>query len=198
MTTAAIDFRELARRQLGPLLSPLGFACSESGAGLVRWQSSRARVDAAYDGLRSYELELRIGPRNRAEPPEVMYTLAQVLRAKADTESERFALVQVQTEKDVAAWLDRMGQALLRAAPDLLAGQQSGFDMLERWCENESRDYMGRLNLETARKDAAKAWAAKDYRAFISRLSPLKDQLTESERKKLEWAANRLAHKPSE
>jgi hypothetical protein len=67
------------------------------------------------------------------------------------------------------------------------------FERLRKDRESWVRDYAQKVNLTQKRRELEEAWRAKDYVRVVTLLRPLRDALTPSELKKLEYAEKHTA-----
>jgi hypothetical protein len=186
----ALRFAEVVREEFAFLQSH-GFKCVRSDATLVRFKSQHVRL-GVYHGRRSFEigLDIRSSSGSLGEPN---YSMAAVIRMVDPSKADQYRDFAARSAEEVVEGVRRLS-ALLRAYAEAGILDDPGlFERLRKDRESWVRDYAQKVNLTQKRRELEEAWRAKDYVRVVTLLRPLRDALTPSELKKLEYAEKHTA-----
>jgi hypothetical protein len=183
-----LNLQAQAQKYFGFLVTNRGYRCIDSNPYRISLESPQAFIDIAFDGRRSYELELSIGKKKVTREGCAAYTLSEVLRLKKAPEAKRLSLVQVTTIEALSSFLKAFADALSTYGSDLIDGDEESFLRLEEQRYSEVAAYALERDLRIARNQADEAWRRKDYAAVIKAFDPVRAALTPAEVKKLELA----------
>lgn len=156
-----------------------------------RFESDRVFINLIYDAF-SFELGLEIGllehekeNRETIGPP---FNLGEILRCVGAPIADELSFLQASTPERLSTAIEKLAQAVERYLAPLLLGDTHAFSRLMQFRDHESAAYEASERLRRARLAASTAWAAKDYKTYISALAPVRLLLTPGEAKKLAYA----------
>jgi hypothetical protein len=182
-----LDFNTVASSAFSYLENEFGFSVSVDTPGHLRFEGNGVFVSVRFDGIRSYELSVVVGPlecphgeRDRG------FTLGEVLRLAEAPEAKDLALVQVSTQPSLERFARRMADALRTYGPQVLRGEQEAYGKLRALRDRELRTYQRGNDLRFARENARKAWQQRDYAGVVAALGPYELDLAPSETKRLQ------------
>ncbi|TMP32586.1 hypothetical protein [Pseudoalteromonas rubra] len=189
----SIDFENLVNNEFKFLENKYGFSCVSSSLEAARYESSDIFVAIRYDANRSYELGVEIGQLkalfNGQERP---FSLNEVLRIHKLKEAGIHSAVQASSHEAVANCLTKMASQLSQYGSDLLSNDVFAYKRLAVQREKECNDYELQTKLLHIRSDAQTAWKNKDYKQVIALFEPVKDELSDAELKKLNYAQKKI------
>jgi len=173
------------------LTDRFGFKIVRRAPTFVRYESSHIFVNI-YHGRSSYEIGLEVGLRG--DPlQEEKFTLGDILEAVAAP--QRYSFLQASTQDRVAKYVRRLADLALAHGEPVFGGDKEVFAKLRSAQGRQSQDYLLGIRLARARKAALAASQRQDYAAVIRILKPLRDHLTASEAKRLQYAERRNRRK---
>ena len=189
----AAQFQDWVLEDFRFLLTEYGFRCVEQRPGFVCFKSSRVYLQVAHDGLRSFELEVRVGlVRRRSARPEPGFTLAALLEQAGAPDADRYnRAIQAASEDVVRRFVHEMAGLVAKYGRPALSGDAKVFKNLALQAQARAEAYAQETKLAFARAQAETAWRKKDYTSVIAALTPMKEALTPSERKRLDLARKR-------
>lgn len=185
-------FRKEAEKAFAFLVRDYGFHLVDAGETLLRYESSGGVFVNVYHGRSSYELKFELGRVSATGAEERFYPtdLADI----AGTDEESF--FQASTAERVRTYLPRLARLLIEHGGDALKGDLFAFKRLRDLQVSKSDALARSWDLADARARANRAWRDKDYGCVIEAYEPVKEHLTPSERKKLEYAQSRRGRNP--
>jgi len=190
---ASLHFTSAALDAFAYLVSDFGFVTTRSDPEHVRFEGNGVFVSVRFDGRRSYELGVELGPLQPLyEGRERRFNLGEVLRLAGASEAEGLATVMVTEQAALERFTSRMATCLRRYGSPLLRGEQEAFKRLGALGDAESRAYQHRNELRFAVEDAQRAWKSGDYQQVVAALEPFEAELSASDRKRLAMARSRL------
>lgn len=178
--------------------SAFEFVRSEFGYNLVlsegyelRYEHGERFVVVAYDAARSHELTLWVGDIGDGEPP---LELADVLRASQCPEDDvdAVALMQTSDEFVLARLLGQAASALRACGSALLKGDAEAFGGAKRLRSQRAAEYTREINNRGILDEADCAWRARDYPRVRELLAPIRDSLSRTHAKRLEYVETKL------
>jgi hypothetical protein len=165
------------------LTSKLAFACTKSTPTLVLYVSANVEVEITLD-LRSYEVDVevkRIG-QTRSFP------LHRIVELMCPQEADRWRLVQTSTPERVKKLVPQLGNLLQKYGRAVLSGDPKAFQRLGELEESDAMRTTRELQIRQARRLAEQEWQSKNYAKVVSILSPIQEELTNSELAKFIYA----------
>jgi hypothetical protein len=187
MSPSDLGFEPTVRQAFGFLSSKFGFTCSKSTPTSVLYRSASVEVEIILD-LRSYEIDVevkRIG-RDRSFP------LYRVIELTSPTEAQRWRLVQTSTAARVKEFIPQLASLLQKYGGPTLLGDPKMFAELRSLEESGAMRTTREFQIREARRLAEHEWQSKNYAKLVSILSPIQEELTDSEFARFVYAKKRL------
>lgn len=185
-------FEQVVRGTIGRTLDAYDYAPSSSDAYRVRFERPTSYVEVTYDAGRSHEVSIWLG--ESPADPEPPLELADVLQATECNAEDIRSVALIQTSDADA--LDRLlerAAALLRECSGRLLGNGHDAFVLARAIRSErAAAYTAELRHHGVLAEADAAWRQKEYGRVHDLLSPIRDALGPSERRRLEFAEKKL------
>jgi CRISPR/Cas system type I-B associated protein Csh2 (Cas7 group RAMP superfamily) len=100
----------------------------------------------------------------------------------------RSTMFQVSTKRGVENIVPKVARIVQKYGLPFVEGDEAFYDQLERVNERASMNFQRDQVVGQIRKEAEASWMAKDYRRVAELFQPIRDELTEIDRKKLEYA----------
>ena len=155
---------------------------------LVRYESKAVFVNV-YHGRGSYEIGVEIGRIDRSQKYGLDYIVSWAGKDAWDAEGfGRSTMFQVSTKEGVENIVAKLARIVQKYGQPFLGGDTAFYDQLERANECASMKFQRDQVVGQIRKEAEAAWLAKDYVRVTELFQPVRDELTEIDRKKLEYA----------
>jgi hypothetical protein len=155
---------------------------------LVHFESATVLVNV-YHGRGSFEIGVQIGRLDRS----LKYGLDYIVRraGKEVWNSEGFGqstMFQVSDREGVCSIVPKVARLVQKYGEPFLEGDPNFYNELERADKHESMKFQRDQALQKVHKEARAAWMARDYARVAELFQPVRDDLTETDRKKLEYA----------
>jgi len=174
-----MEFNQLIKKQLFPILEKHGFEIREEFKNIIRFESYNMKVNVVFNDYdKSHFIE--VGKKGG-----ILYPLSDsVIRAIFEVE---LPIEQVTTEKFVKNL-------------SFLFERQEGIEILKgdikslvKFIEQESSNYTSELVQKQALEAASKAWENNDYEAFVKNINKMDiERLSQSDQLKYKIAQHKL------
>ena len=186
MSPSDLHFEPAVRKAFG-FLSKYAFTCSESSPMSVLYASGRVEVEVTLDP-RSYEIAVEVKriPDNRSFP------LHRIIELGSPTEAQRWRLVQASTPERVDEFVPKLASLLQKYADPALSGDRKTFARLAELEESDAMRTTRDLQIREARRLADHEWRCRNYSKMVSILTPIQEELTDSEFARFLYAKKRL------
>ncbi len=188
-----IVYEKLARENFGFLVEIFGFKLapvekSDDGYIALKYLSERVFINLIY-GPPEFELDFYIGRRGIEDQPDKhSFTSGDLLYLEGCEKWVGYSVYSAHSHDNLRNCLPKLANLLKDCGKPCLRGDSSAFDkMLSERKKNVTQWHMNQ-ELAQVRNDAAVAWARKDYPEVVKQLTPFKNEITPSERKKLEYS----------
>jgi hypothetical protein len=187
MSPSDLHFEPTVREAFGFLSSKFAFTCRESSPISVLYASGRVEVEVTLDP-RSYEIgvEVKRIEENRSFP------LHRVIELSSPTEAARWRLVQTSTPERVDEFVPKLASLLQKYGDSALSGDPKTFARLTDLEESDAMRTTRDLQIREARRLADHEWQCRNYAKMVSILSPIQEELTDSELARFLYARKRL------
>lgn len=170
-----------------------GFKPVTEDVTLIRYESKAAFV-IIYHGRGSFEIGAEIGRLDRPQKYGLDYIVSWAGKEAWEAEGfGRSTLFQVSNKEGVQNIVPKVARLVQKYGQPFLQGDAAFYDELERANERASVKFQREQIIGQIRKEAETAWAAKDFARVAELFQPLREELAEIDRKKLEYAEKRLA-----
>lgn len=188
-------FEETVKNNFSFLVQQYGFRLSQieqtGYVKVIRYESPLVYVSLIY-GPPAYEPEMAFGrigiddvPGNRGFHPGDLVLLRSSFGWKwRAVNPKNPVLVEI-----VAGH----AQILRECGSACLLGDQASFEEMKARRDNAIEDWHQEEKVNSIRNDAQVAWESKDYRAVLRLLESIETMLTDTEKKKLEYAKKQLS-----
>jgi hypothetical protein len=196
------DDRSSSRMQLGftPevlsvfhfLTQDYDFKCVKTDITFVRYESGSIFVNI-YHGRRSYELGVEIGKLEKnPNVQEISYTIGEIMDFVGVRKDLKFTFFQSSNKDQIKILVRKLAEYVKSYAGPILNGDLKILEKVQILQKEKSDAYIKEMNLRHIREIADVAWKQKDYVKFLGLYSPVEDDLTPVEAKKLEYARKKL------
>lgn len=186
---AELGFVLAVRDEFG-FLAGLGFREVSASTYAVDFESDTVRLRIAHERL-SYEISAMFARRSRPDEMRSSYSYSSYLRLVDAAAGEAYRDYAATTAEAVRHGVAKLA-AEVRAATPMLSGDDPTYDELahQRLLAEEQ---MASRSRRSAYGDRAEtAWQAKDWAEVVAAYSRYEDDLTTSERRRLELARRRV------
>jgi len=183
------DFSEMAMQAFS-FLEDAGFRCTKNAPSLLCYESDLSFVTVSWDA-RSGELDASIGLLPQTGQVQDGYSIADVLGFAGLPESNSKP-AQVADMSRLEPFIATLAKNVYTYAQPALAGDRVYFRELEIFRNTKAVAFMQDMKLQQMRSEVQGAWRGRQYDRVVALYTPLKDYLTESETRKLEYAKQHL------
>lgn len=202
----------MIRFEPGPQRSELGFsnAVVSSFEFLANYGFRRVSADATtvcyekrfllglnrlfvsvHHGHGSYELSVWVGRKCPAKHRVDLFEIVRWARAEEAEGLGRHTTFQVSSREGVEEVVPKLAELVRKYAVPFLQGDKRAFESVLKQRQQESQDYVGRLELDRMREKAEIAWHRKDFGAVVTLYQLFPDRLEPFEVKRLDYARKR-------
>ena len=186
-------FRKCALEKFDFLISQYGFKCKQVDLYYLRFESNTVFAEVHYDSQRSFEIDFSIGLLGDLyDGKERPFYLNELVKFADPKNKEDYKLIQANTPEEIIRLVPKIANLVEKYAKDFLSGNKSRFKTLSDFRENECNKYALEIELKGIREAAQRAWEQKDYACIVKLYEPVKDRITQSEYKKLEYSRKHL------
>ena len=158
---------------------------------LVRYESSEVFVNV-FHGRASFELGLEIG---RLKEPDAKLSIFDVVRWASAEKTDglgQHVMFQVSSREGVQEFVPKLAEMVKKYAPPFLRGDEDAYRTALEFRAKGYAEEVNEGNLRVVRSKADAAWQAKDYAQVVQLFSPVREELTEVEAKKLAYAEQQV------
>lgn len=175
------------------LISQYGFKCKQADLCYLRFESDTVFAEVHYDCHRSYEIDFSIGLLDDLyDGKERSFYLGELIRLADPGNKEGYKSMQAGTSEKVIRLVSEIAGLTEKYAKDFLSGNKFCFKKLSDFREKECNQYALEIELKNIRKAVQEAWERKDYARIVRLYEPVKDHISRSEYKKLEYSRKHL------
>ncbi|CEO89654.1 conserved hypothetical protein [Syntrophaceticus schinkii] len=186
-----LGFKDEVLKYFKFLINDYGFKCIETDITFVRYESRVVFVNV-YHGRGSYELGLEIGFIGNSRTDEVKYSLKDIIELETN---ESFTPFQTSNAEGIKKFIPIMAELVTKYAIDAILGDELFYNRLDKFTTKNFNQYIANMNLASIRPKAAIAWKEKDYKRFVELYGAVAEKyLSQSEKKKIEYALNHRGH----
>ena len=171
------------------LTKDFSFRCVKRDVTFVRFESDAVFVNI-YHGRASYELNVEIG---ESIVPENPFTIGEILWLVSPERAASYRPYQVTTKEGVQKFVPELARLVMDYATRALIGDHEFFKQLSELRTQRSQHYLKQIQLNRVRTEVETAWRLTNYRRVIELYDSMKDDLTPTEAKKLEYAKKQSA-----
>lgn len=187
----ANSFRDAVLTNCEELIAAHGFRLRDGDESCVALDSSSVIISFAYDRVRAFELNVSIATKSKEEAGTIPFSLGEVMREFNVPRSKERSYLQSSSLEQVAIFVRDVCEALIQYCKPILDGDAAAFERVRAGRAIASKQYTLELRLAGIRKEVDEAWRTKDYSKYRALLAGLESVLSESEKKKLEFAATK-------
>jgi hypothetical protein len=143
-----------------------------------------------FHGRISYEIGIEIGCHKNVEN-ETIYPIEYLIGMLDEIAAKRYFRPSGNTKETIRNCLNTQAQLLKNYGDRVFHGDTTIWDELETYKNKKINEYWKKMKINDFREKANSAFREKRYNDFIKLFSTYEIQLTELERKKLEFARSR-------
>jgi len=172
-------------------LGEFGLRAIEKKTTFVRYESAKVFVNV-YHGRASFELGVEVG---RLAEPSLKMTLYDMVALAGAKEIEGFGkhvMFQVSSREGIKEFVPKLACLLEKYGVPFLRPDANAYRAVEVIRSQAAVEYEKQVCLQDLRRKAEAAWHAKDYARVIELYSPVREELTEVEAKKLVYAEQQV------
>ncbi len=163
-----------------------GFRVVDEQVTIVRFEGDVAYANV-YHGRSSYEVGLEIGSL-QAVQSESGYSMSALLRLHNPEEAARYRNPIATTADDLQASLNALAEKLKAVGFPERARNEAFFESLAQQRRQWAVEYALDILTEQTRPDAEEAFRRKDYALAVELYEKIRDRLSPSEQRKVEYA----------
>jgi hypothetical protein len=184
----SLGFADAVLSAFAFLIKDFSFRCVKRDVTFVRFESDTVFVNV-YHGRASYELNVEIGESVIGKQlPESPFTIGEILHTVIPTEALNYHPYQVTTRESVQKFVHELARLVKEYATPALLGDHEFFQRVSKVQAQRSDNYLRGLHLNRTRTEVETAWRQRNYTRVIELYDSIKDDLTPTEAKKLEYA----------
>ncbi|SRR6266508_5174344 len=187
MSPSDLHFEPTVREAFGFLSSKYALTCRESSPMSVLYASGRVEVEVTLDP-RCYE----IGVEVKRIPEKRSFPLHRIIELSSPTEAQRWRLVQTSTPARVDEFVPKLASLLQKYGDRALSGDRKTFARLAELEESDAMRTTRDFQIREARRLADHEWRCRNYAKMVSILTPIQEELTDSEFARFLYAKKRL------
>ena len=173
------------------LVEDFGFVVVKQDPTLVRFESRDVFVNL-FHGRGSYELGVEMGERISEESREFGFTLREIISVTDTEKGSAYRPPQITEPELITKHVSAISELVKQFAPLALVGDKDFFKRASDLQVKKSDEYLKTLELKRVRSEVDVAWRDKNYDQVLELYEAVKDDLTPSELKKLEYAKRKL------
>ena len=174
------------------LVEGFGFAVVTHETTYLRFESNAVFVNV-YHGRASYEIGVEIGELKKANNlSERSFTLGEIIAMTDYDRGSSFHFYQAATPELIPKFVSETAEIVKAYSRSALIGDKSFFEGLGKVRSRISHEYLKSMEMGRVREEAEVAWHEKNYGQMVELYDAVKDDLTPSEVKKLEYAKRKL------
>lgn len=185
------SFRDAVLASCKELIANHEFNLRVGDESYVALESRGVIISLAYDRTRAFDLNIGITTESMEEAGIIPYNLGEVMREFNVTRSKERSYLQSSSLQRVAEFVKDACDALVQYCGPVLEGDSVAFEKVRNRRASESKQYTLEVRLAGIREEVEQAWRTKDYPKYRGLLSGFESVLSESEKKKLEFAATK-------
>lgn len=183
-------FSNMAQRAFS-FLEDAGFRLVKRDSTRLQCETDKVVVAVEWDS-RSGEINVFVGRRPRNDGPQDAFSLRDLLAMQDVQVPERRMPFQVSEEGRLGPFLEKLAEDMRTYGQPALAGDRVFFRRLRAFRSAKSHAYMRDMELRHVRSEAEKAWRKRELDKVIELYSSIENDLTESERSKLDYARRHM------
>jgi len=187
MSLSHLPFESTVREAFNFLCSKFGLYRGESTPTSVLYTSANVAVEIILDP-RSYEVDVEV----RRITGSRSFPLHRIIALTSPTEAERWRLVQTSTPERVRKFIPKLASLLEKYGESALSGDSKIFAKLGELEEFDAMRTTRDFQIRYARRLAEHEWQSRNYAKVVSILSPIQEELTDSELVRFVYAKKRL------
>jgi hypothetical protein len=185
-----LKFSEAVKENFG-FLEDHGLNLVRCTATFVHYESSRIYVNV-YHGRKSFEIGIEIGEIRTKIPEESSFSISEIIRLLERGKIDQYRNFAARSAASVMKGVQQLAELFCSYVEMGLLEQVGLFVRLRKQRERWSQSFARSVDLTHAREKLASAWRVKDYAGIVGLLRPLRDTLSPSEQKKLEFAETQI------
>jgi hypothetical protein len=181
-----LEFIKYAKEEFSFLVSEYGFTIASEAKDLLEYETQDVIVHVGFYGY-AFELYINIGHKKITYDGNIItFSINEILGYKNSPEQD--CPFQAASPEKLEILIKEIASLYKKYAQDFLLGQKDEFNNLLANRNQKTKDYALIKQLKLMREKADKAWRNKSFPEIIKLFSEFEEHLTESERKKLEYA----------
>jgi hypothetical protein len=168
-------------------LESYGFKIVKEDLGFIRYENTSYFINICH-GRISYELHIELGHRGS----EDRYDLEDIIGMTDPIEEGKYFRPMPYTPESLDKFIEMHVQLLKKYGESLLNGDANTWDELHKYHERSVIKYWNNMQRESIQEKAAIAFRERRYSDFIKLYAGLEADLTQLERKKIEYAKRKI------
>ena len=185
------SFRDAVLASCKELIADRGFNLRVGDESYVALESRGAIISFSYDRNRAFETNIGIATKSMEEAGIIPYNLGEVMREFNVPRSKERSYLQSSSLERVAEFVKDAREALIQYCKPIVDGDPVAFEKVRNRRAVESKQYTLEVMLAGIREEVEEAWRTKNYSKYRGLLAGFEPVLSESEKKKLAFAATK-------
>lgn len=178
-------------------LSGYGFRPVRAEPTFVRYEAARPSSGTSmflnvYHGRGSYELGVEIGLCGQDQATLTLPLLVEWAARDQGGVPGQQTTFQVSTRDGVKRFVPKLAELVQKYAKPFLEGDIKAYQSAAEHVRRGSALYEKHMQLQRVREQAETAWHDKDYEQVVNVYEPFREDLSQSENMRLEYAKKRL------
>jgi hypothetical protein len=172
-------------------LSGFGLRPVEEKTTFVRYESPEVFVNI-YHGRASFELGVEVGKLTEPNEKVTLYDMVAWAGAEKTEGFGQHVVFQVSSREGVKEFVPKVARLLEKYGTPFMKAEGNAYHGVQEIRSHAAVEYERQVNFKGLRVKAEAAWHAKDYAQVVELYSPVREELTEVEAKKLAYAGQQV------
>jgi hypothetical protein len=182
-------FVTMVMTEMNALIKRYGFTIMEPGDCQVVMEANGIMMIVYYDWRRSRECGIELCQLvNGKRAQDIPFSLGEVFSECAVPDAQRKSFCQTSDQFYLRSFLRIASECLVAYCAKLLVNDSAAFTQLGQRRSQEAASYTAKIQLAAVRIRAEEVWREKKYREYVDTLGKFRRWLSDSERKKLDYA----------
>lgn len=189
-----LRFAEAVHKHFDLLLKEHGFKCVSSDQTFVRYESDEIFINV-YHGRSSHEIGTEIGRLNHPDEVETGYSIGSFLQLIDPKQADSYRYFIARNPDAVEKGVSQLSELFKKYALSLLLSDKAIFTKLGKQRIVLTHAFAREVLVSQVRPEATEAFQRKDYQEAARLYESIKEDLTPTEVKKLQYAKKHMTTK---
>jgi hypothetical protein len=187
-------FAEAVHKYFDSLLKDHSFQRVSFDQTFVRYESDEIFINV-YHGRSSYEIAMEMGRLNHPDEHETSYTIGSFMRLIDPKQAENYRSFAATNPNSVEKGVSQLSELFKKYALSPLLSDKAIFTKLRKQREVLKDAFVRKVLVSQVRPEATEAFQRKDYQEAARLYESIKEDLTPTEVKKLQYAKKHMTTK---